>query len=1144
MSDGGNFVRIGLNNQDFLSGVDESKASIKGLADVSRAAGKQTADGLKKTGDAAKDAAKQAREAERAAKQAAQTQERRSMALENQILRETAALQAGSKQTRAYYELLIEQRGLDKARFEGLLQQLDKQNNTIKTATLSTQQYANALRMVPMQFTDIITQLAGGQSPFLIAIQQGGQLRDSFGGFGTMFKGIADTLWKARGMLAGAGVAGAVGGLALAIYKGAEESRQYQKTITLLGDSAGVTAGELQDLAVSVGALTGNYSGAREAAMWLAENGAVDAENYRRYAEAIVQFSDASGQSIEEVAKKYEEIAKDPLKFIQEMARRYKTLTPAVYAQVQALIAQGREQEAVRLIQDKFSEENAKMARDVAENLGFVEKAWRGVKSGISGGWDSVKSIGRNSTLQEQLELVQAQIAQGGRSLGAGAPYYASYAAVDVAALREREAALKAQIALEEKQAKASGEAGKQHLQAIEAQRRLADGYLNTLPRHVQLERELTQLAKDREAALRGISDYQQKRTIQAQYEAKVADAQSRLAPKTNLDALHAELLREESASRSGRERGQARHYDSKGNVLLGPQTRYGRAVGIGQIIPQFGADYARMAGLAWDKNRLYNDPEYNKALSKGGLATYMRMFEDDPQKALAAYNWGAGNVKNAINKYGNNWFGRAPAETTAYVNNILSRVGMSKDGEYGGDYIAQPKNAFDELVAKQRQTLLEITQKLNLSQEELNRHTADFWKMRASDEWNTLSAAEQNQLAETDRQTRAAQDADLLQRDYAAQLADLARQAEMVGKVTTLEGLRYELEKGRLKGLAPERRAELETSAAAVDAAKKKFEFETKYRNAAKDFEESSKRDFEDQLFELELLGKTREKIERLTEARKYDRLIAEATEKGVDPAIIGQLQTAKLDNDGRIEERQRLERETKAAYGQDWMAGIRDGVNSYIDSVGSLREEVAGLVDDSIGRMGDSLAEFALTSKLNFREMTVSILQDLSKMLMRMAVVRAMQMAISGISGGGGLASGEGLYGNAGNFSGWSDGGYTGSGGKYEPAGIVHKGEVVFSQADVQRHGGVERVESLRLRGYADGGIVGRAPLAALNGVQGGGNTVVNVTINRDGAAESSVESDAQAGKALGAFVKAQIEEWAYKNMSRQGQPYYRGA
>lgn len=101
-----------------------------------------------------------------------------------------------------------------------------------------------------------------------------------------------------------------------------------------------------------------------------------------------------------------------------------------------------------------------------------------------------------------------------------------------------------------------------------------------------------------------------------------------------------------------------------------------------------------------------------------------------------------------------------------------------------------------------------------------------------------------------------------------------------------------------------------------------------------------------------------------------------------------------------------------------------------------------------------------------------------------------------------------------------------------------------MVFSQADVQRHGGVERVESVafarlcRWRHCRTGASGGR------NGVQGGGNTVVNVTINRDGAAESSVESDAQAGKALGRFVKAQIEEWAYKNMSRQGQPYYRGA
>ena len=44
------------------------------------------------------------------------------------------------------------------------------------------------------------------------------------------------------------------------------------------------------------------------------------------------------------------------------------------------------------------------------------------------------------------------------------------------------------------------------------------------------------------------------------------------------------------------------------------------------------------------------------------------------------------------------------------------------------------------------------------------------------------------------------------------------------------------------------------------------------------------------------------------------------------------------------------------------------------------------------------------------------------------------------------------------------FADGGYTGPGGKYEPAGIVHKGEIVWSQSDIRRFGGVGAVEALR--------------------------------------------------------------------------------
>jgi len=62
---------------------------------------------------------------------------------------------------------------------------------------------------------------------------------------------------------------------------------------------------------------------------------------------------------------------------------------------------------------------------------------------------------------------------------------------------------------------------------------------------------------------------------------------------------------------------------------------------------------------------------------------------------------------------------------------------------------------------------------------------------------------------------------------------------------------------------------------------------------------------------------------------------------------------------------------------------------------------------------------------------------------------------------------------------LSGFSEGGYTGDGSKYQPAGIVHAGEVVFSQADVNALGGAMAVNSMRptAKGYANGGIVGNS-------------------------------------------------------------------
>ena len=44
--------------------------------------------------------------------------------------------------------------------------------------------------MIPAQMTDIVVGLSTGQSPFMVLMQQGGQLKDMFGGIGPAIKGV------------------------------------------------------------------------------------------------------------------------------------------------------------------------------------------------------------------------------------------------------------------------------------------------------------------------------------------------------------------------------------------------------------------------------------------------------------------------------------------------------------------------------------------------------------------------------------------------------------------------------------------------------------------------------------------------------------------------------------------------------------------------------------------------------------------------------------------------------------------------------------------------------------------------------------------------------------------------------------------
>lgn len=225
------------------------------------------------------------------------------------------------------------------------------------------------------------------------------------------------------------------------------------------------------------------------------------------------------------------------------------------------------------------------------------------------------------------------------------------------------------------------------------------------------------------------------------------------------------------------------------------------------------------------------------------------------------------------------------------------------------------------------------------------------------------------------------------------------------------------------------------------------------------------------------------------------------------------------------------------------DALGGIGDGVKKSIEEAEKVRDQWTEASKFAFDSMTDSFASFASGTQTSFRDMTTSILQDLSRILIKAALVNAEKMAFGGFSNGGAVGipnlPGSGDIGGGIPYPKWSSGGYTGIGGKYEPAGIVHKGEVVFSQQDVANHGGVNAVENMRLRGYSGGRLVGGMSTSTLmqyqQAQQSSGDIIINITQHEDGSQEIDVTKD---GKALENLVKVNVEKEIANQLRSGGQ------
>jgi lambda family phage tail tape measure protein len=254
---------------------------------------------------------------------------------------------------------------------------------------------------ITYQTTDLVTQIASGQNAMIALLQQGGQLKDQFGGVGNMFKAIATMLTPMR--VAMGGLAATVGVLGVAFYQGARDSAELRDQLILTGNYANLTQKTFLDLADAVSTKTNLSIGkTKDILMELVKSGKFTDQSMGSVAQAIANVTKLSGETATEVAQKLIPAFDGGASSIKSLNDRMHFLTLEQYKHIVLLDKQGKSQEAAKVAADALN----KKLQDQERQVGTLEGAWTKLKNAASAAWNALLNIGRPQTLEEQLDQI------------------------------------------------------------------------------------------------------------------------------------------------------------------------------------------------------------------------------------------------------------------------------------------------------------------------------------------------------------------------------------------------------------------------------------------------------------------------------------------------------------------------------------------------------------------------------------------------------------------------------------------------------------------------------------------------------------------------------------------------------------------
>lgn len=379
---------------------------------------------------------------------------------------------------------------------------------------------------------------------------------------------------------------------------------------------------------------------------------------------------------------------------------------------------------------------------------------------------------------------------------------------------------------------------------------------------------------------------------------------------------------------------------------------------------------------------------------------------------------------------------------------------------------------------------------------------------------------AELNKQADAKQAEAEKKAADELKKRFTAQLEALQRQKVLHGEVSEAARISYEIQSGSLQGLANKEATyimglakELDTRRELTEQQKVQIQLlrETGQLRAANDAQwqleyaekiaEYERQGNQEALQRLETLKRIREiQMESVQEPGTVEGVSKAPVSGGLDAAVGGaNSEIARLKDEAvRLMEwrtteleRQRQFLEAKAIQEEEYARRVTNIQEQHAAGMKRIEEAKRQAILSSSAEFYGNMAVLAQSENRKIAIIGKAAALGEATIQGALAVQRALAAAPPPLNFA--LAASVGVA-TAANIAqimgvGFATGGYTGPGGKYEPAGIVHRGEVVWSQEDVRRAGGVGVVEAMRLGkpGYYDGGTVDMAPVRAASRTAG---------------------------------------------------------